>query len=210
MKRTPDESTVPQSLDLSIVSAARAGDAHAIEAVVIQCYPSIRRFLRYLADDSNIADDLTQDVMLSAAVHLPTLSSDTLLMPWLYQMARNALHSYGRRQRRRLIVSLDEWMERASGKHDVAKPVSAVDEIEDDIVVRQLLNGLSSIDREVMYLRHAAGFTAAEIASVVGISHAATRQRIHRAVSALRGDDLTMPVDSQMPAARRLAVDDTP
>lgn len=189
---------VAQLLADGVIAAARAGDTRAIEAVITQCYAPVRRFLLYLADEPNVADDLCQDVMLRAAQHLSELSNDASLMPWLYQMARNALHSQGRRRRLLPIDSLEQWMNRTTANRDIVESVSALKQIEDDACVQQLLARLQPLDRELIYLRHIAGFTAVEIAVVLGISHATARQRIHRAVVTMRQQSQVMPSSTEV------------
>ena len=186
MERIRSESAAAKPLVDCIIVAARSGDPVAIDTVIFHTYPLVQRFLRYLADELSVADDLTQEVMLNAARHLPELANHASLMPWLYQMARNAWRSYGRRQRGRMTASLEQWMEHSSGHRNFAEPVSGIEQVEDGIVVQQLLSGLSDEQRELIYLRHIVGFTAAEIGVVLGISHAATRQRIHRVETAIR------------------------
>jgi RNA polymerase sigma-70 factor (ECF subfamily) len=205
MERTPTDLATAQLLADGAIAAARTGNPGAVETVVNHTYPLVQRFLRFLADDPSIADDLTQDVMFSAVRHLPDLSNDASLMPWLYQMARNALNSHGRRRMLRPTDSLEQWMDRASSNRDIIEPVSAITEIEDDACVQQLLAPLQPADRELIYLRHVAGLTAAEIAGVLGISHATARQRIHRAVKIMRQQSQVMPSNTMVPNAQREA-----
>lgn len=190
-----------------VIAAARTGDARAIEAVITECYSPVRRFLLYLTDEPDMVDDLTQDVMLSAARHLSTLSNDVSLMPWLYQMARNALHSHGRRRRLRPMDSLEQWMARAASNRDIVEPVSAIEQAEDDVCVQQLLDSVSPADRELMYLRHVAGFTATEIGMILGISHVTARQRIHRVVATIRQQYVVMPSSIDVSYVQREVVD---
>lgn len=205
MTREPTETVITQLLSDGVIAAARAGDAVAIEAVITQSYPLIQRFLRYLSGDPIVADDLTQDVMLNAARHLAELATNAALRPWLYQIARNAWLSHVRRQRGRQTASFEQWMEHPSSHRGIVEPVSAIEEAEDAIVVQQLLSGLSGEQRELIYLRYIAGFTAAEIGVVLNTSHATARQRIHRAVIIMRQQSQVLPSHTEVPNVRREA-----
>jgi RNA polymerase sigma-70 factor (ECF subfamily) len=209
MERIRSESAAEIPLVDCIIVAARSGDPVAIDTVIIHTYPLVQRFLRYLADELSVADDLTQEVMLNAARHLPALENHASLMPWLYQMARNAWRSYGRRHSGRMTASLEQWMKHTSVHRDFAEQVSAIEQVEDAIVVQQLLSGLSDEQRELIYLRHIVGFTAAEIGVVLGISHAAARQRIHRAETAIRQHDRDMRVHTVVLSDHRETANDT-
>jgi RNA polymerase sigma-70 factor (ECF subfamily) len=76
--------------------------AHTIPelgAVVAQFRWSLRGFIRKRVQNDVVADDLTQDVWVRIARKLGELREVEKLESWIYQIARNVLTDFYRRQR---------------------------------------------------------------------------------------------------------------
>jgi RNA polymerase sigma-70 factor (ECF subfamily) len=68
------------------------------EAIWERFHTPLTRFVRQRVSDSATADDLLQDVYVKIHIHLDTLRDDRRLQSWIYQIARNTLHDYYRKQ----------------------------------------------------------------------------------------------------------------
>lgn len=101
---------------------------------------------------------------------------------WLFGIARNAALDELRRRQRVAVPVAD------AGRHaDVL--AGAADDGEGDArteAVRAAIAGLHPRDRELIALKFFAGLSTAEIAGTLGITEANARQRMHRALRALR------------------------
>jgi RNA polymerase sigma factor (sigma-70 family) len=67
---------------------------------------------------------------------------------------------------------------------DAAEP--AIGPADDAVVLRSLIDGLTSAQRDAIQLRFAAGLTAREIGGVLGISEAAAQKQVERGLLALK------------------------
>ncbi len=127
----------------------------------------IYNFLLALLRDTDVALDCAQDTFLRAYEHLrcgrPVTSS------WLYTVARNRAMDEFRKQRR---MSNDP-------KSLEQVPVPGPGEL--SMAVQQVLERLSPMDREVLYLFDVAGFKTDEIGDMLGVRGSAIRQRLSRA-----------------------------
>ncbi len=127
----------------------------------------IYNFLLAMLRDAEVALDCAQDTFLRAYENLqkgrPVTSS------WLYTVARNRAMDEFRKQRR--IEPESEILERV--------PVPGPNEM--SMVVQQVLEKLSPMDREVLYLFDVAGFKTEEIGAMLGVRGSAIRQRLSRA-----------------------------
>lgn len=127
----------------------------------------IYNFLLALLRDADVALDCAQDTFLRAYEHLrrgrPVTSS------WLYTVARNRAMDEFRKQRR--MTNDPESLERIS--------VPGPNEL--SMAVQQVLERLSPMDREVLYLFDVAGFKTDEIGTMLGVRGSAIRQRLSRA-----------------------------
>lgn len=104
--------------------------------------------------------------------------------PWLFGVARRCLANAGRsaaRARRLGLRLADGFVDQA-----VPDPAALYDERSDRYLVRAALDRLSGEDRELITLIAWEGLTPAQAATVLDLSAATTRVRLHRARARLR------------------------
>ena len=100
---------------------------------------------------------------------------------WLFGIARNAALDELRSRGRQAELAADEL---AAG---AAEPVEeTVERSERRLALEAALAGLDAADRELIALKHFAGLTNAELASVLGVSESNAGTMLHRAVQKLR------------------------
>lgn len=195
---SPPDSTPPPT-DEALVRGLRDGDPRALDTAYRHYSVRVYSFLRRLARDPHLADDLFQATWLRAAESARTLQPGTRLLPWLYTVARNLFLSDRRRAAHR------DHMAAVQGD-DGIPDTEARDALE-SLLERHSLQALEAAlltlplaHREVLLLVDAEGLSGEDAAAVLGISHAALRQRARRARNALRERLLTD--DAEQAAAR--------
>ncbi len=122
------------------------------------------------------AEDALQATFLAAWASLPRLADATRFVPWLFKIARNKARDQGRRDRLRLVRSLDE--------EDLVAPAGG-DPIEVELL-KELMLSLRPETRSIVFLRGVEGWTAEEVAASQGVSTATVRRRYARALDDLR------------------------
>lgn len=179
------------------MTRARGGDRAAMEAVLGSVAPSIRRFALRMCRNEADADDVLQDALLSIAQHLDGYEGRSSLASWAFAIARSACS----RKRR------GKKNEPTEGEHELVGHASDAPAPDEHAASRQLgelvtrsLDELSDEHREVLLLRDVEGLTAAEAATVLGISVDALKSRLHRARAALR-ESLRPLLDENVPTA---------
>jgi RNA polymerase sigma-70 factor, ECF subfamily len=121
------------------------------------------------------ATDLTQEVFLRVARSAVPETTTDGERAWVFRIARNlALNHRRDTGRRPETVTLT----------DAARPAPQ----ETSAAMKQALERLSPLDRDVFLLREVAGLSYEEIAGSCEISHAAVRARLHRARQQLRNE----------------------
>jgi len=159
-----------------IVGHARQGDRLAFAELH-------RRFARMVHGillarvPSGVADDLVQDVFVSALEGLDQLRDDAAFGGWLVQIARHRAADWLRA--RKLEVELpaelaDDVHAGACGAHAEALQVLAV------------LRGLPEAYRETLAMRLVEGMTGPEIAEKTGLAPGSVRVNLHRGMQLLR------------------------
>jgi RNA polymerase sigma-70 factor (ECF subfamily) len=133
---------------------------------------SVFRYLCRIVGQAD-ASDLTQEVFLRVSrASVPDVSADRQ-RAWVFRIARNlALNHRRDASRRPATVELT----------DTPRPASQ----EATAVMREAIERLAPLDRDVFLLREVAGLSYDEIAVSCDISLEAVRARLHRARQMLR------------------------
>ncbi len=164
--------------DHDLVLALGRADRAAFLELYRRYHSRIWRFLVRLTGSPRAAEDLFQETWVAAARHACRLREDTVLLPWLYTIARNKYRNLLRFQ----------WLERGRGEGFRRLP-SAASVLPDEATDARLraeraarvFASLPDAHREVLLLCLGEGLTAAEAGSVLGIREAAVRKRLSRA-----------------------------
>ena len=154
----------------------------------------IYRYVLGILRDPPVAEDLTQETLLRAHRKLTTLDDPDKLVPWLYRIATNVCHDRFRQaSRHRETVSLDTDAEDLSEDSPVRilnDPAPRLDKVmeqtEMSACVQEYLAGLPDSHRAVILLHDSEGLTNPEIATMLGVSLATVKIRLHRARGKLR------------------------
>jgi len=182
-------SPVAERTEADLLEAARAGSGEALEALLERHEARLYRFARRLCRHREDAEDVLQESLLAAARGLPGFRGASSISTWLYTIAR----SFCIKKRRRSVfapveVSLEtEASLAARGLADPARPPDEV--LEASRLEAALERAIAALDRpyrEVLLLRDVEGLSAAEVASVTGLSVPAVKTRLHRARGRLR------------------------
>ncbi|WP_067660056.1 RNA polymerase sigma factor [Nocardia harenae] len=165
----PDEAT--------LVGRARDGDVRAYEELVLRYQARMFRLaVRVLADRAD-AEDVVQEVFLTAWRRLDQLADETAFVGWLYRMTTNRCLNVIRARRPR--VELDP--ETAESPRTDTRPEHAAQVNGQLGAVHAALATLTPEQRACWLLREVDGLSYEEIADAVGAGPAAVRGRIARA-----------------------------
>ncbi len=134
------------------------------------------------------SEEAVQEAALKAYLHLDQLQEAARFRAWLLQIVLNEARMYRRRMRRDLYDSLDETDADAEGNKISRQfadwrefPDEALEREELRCAVRQAVEDLPQIYREVYILADVQQISAACIAEVLGISVGLVKVRLHRA-----------------------------
>ena len=158
-----------------LVASARRGDASAFALLLEPLWEPAYKLAYSMLRERAGAEDAVQEAAAKAwraAVRLREDSDD--LRPWFLTIVANQCRSM-RRSRWARVLRLARPPERAA----------AAAGIDDRIDLERALARLSSEHREALFLRYYLDLPVEDVARVAGISIAAAKSRLHRALSAL-------------------------
>lgn len=126
-------------------------------------------------------DDVLQDVFIRVQRGLPALRDDALLVPWLYQVARSAVHESARQRARHPLAGI-ESDELAGGEPEssVASETGLV------AFAAAAVGRLPSPYKEALTLTELQGMTQLAASQLLGISASGMKSRVQRGREKLR------------------------
>lgn len=171
--------------DHQVIKKVRTGDVEAFEVLVDRYHGPLTRHLTYQVGDPELGADLAQDTFVEAFRSLDRFIGHRPFAAWLYGIAHNRLLMHWRHQRVRRLISLDWLTEFAATPFPLRqKDISMLYEEQD--VLSTVFAELSPPLRDALLLHSLDGFTAPEIAGILGISRSAAERRISRAKEQFR------------------------
>lgn len=166
-----------------LISAARAGDRDAAEALVERTYNMIYAALyRMCAGDADLASDLTQDTYRKAWEALKGFDGRSKLSTWLYRIAYTTFLNHVRRPNR--TTELEE-----TGASAVSDPRPTADETlsrsEESSILREAVLALPEDLRLTVTAHFWGEVPIPEIARMERVTAVAIRKRLKKAFSLL-------------------------
>jgi len=182
--------------DEELARRVLAGDTGAFETLMSRHQKQVYRLACRLTRNQADAEEVLQDTFMRAYRRLGGFRQDAKFSTWLYRIATNAARMLHRGRARHPTEPLDEYLPRfdGQGRHardvDHARAADAEELLDRGRLARHAkgaLERLPELYRIPFVLRDLEEMPTAEVASVLGITDEAVRQRVHRARLMLRG-----------------------
>ena len=157
--------------------AARAGDRGAAAEFIAMTYPQVQRFLGHLCEPGEV-EDLTQETYLRAMRGLRRFAARCPARAWLLAIARRVAADQVRTARRSpRTISL----EGRDAAVEATVRRRADGGVEETVLLRDLLDGLSTERREAFVATQVLGLSYEEAAQVCDCPVGTIRSRVARA-----------------------------
>ncbi len=180
--------------DRELLERLRAGHDRAFDELVGLAAGRMLAVARRMLGREEEAEDAVQEAFLSAFKSLDRFDGRSRLTTWLHRITVNACLMRLRAQRRRPERPLSGLLPRFREDGHQDKPTrpwkplesAGIESAEVRDLVCQKVEGLPEQYRLVLLLRDIAELDTEETASVLGVTTAAVKTRLHRARQALR------------------------
>lgn len=164
------------------VARARSGDDAAFRELVRRVYDRIHRWSISFVRDTDLADEVTQQVLIRLHRHLDTYDGSSAFRSWLYGITRNTAFT---------VLGSDNSGDEVALRDDHAQAdaPSPIDRMEDRRVAELagvFFDELSPRQREVFDLVDLQGHSPSDAAEMCGLSPSTARVHLHRARRRLR------------------------
>ncbi|MBN1359129.1 MAG: sigma-70 family RNA polymerase sigma factor [Sedimentisphaerales bacterium] len=153
-------------------------DRQALAELIERYERPLRYFIRQLAGDADLAEEMFQDTWLTVIRRIHTLADPEKFAVWLYRITRNRV--YAEFRRRKQTVEISETLEADDD------PQSEALCFDDAAKLHRCLGELKPLHKEVLLLRFLEEMSYDQIAQVLDCHLGTVRSRLHHAKRALR------------------------
>ena len=170
-----------ENTDRELIESWKAGDSRAATELVGRHADALARFAVSAGERSEI-EELVQDTFVRAFASIDSFRGESSLRTWLFTIERRLMLDR-RRSERRQKATVPVQPSDAITEFDALDSLLAE---EAESRVRQAVNSLSAMQREVFSLRVEQGMSYREIAEIVGSTEGAARVHYHNAMRAVK------------------------
>src|SRR3954451_7142587 len=172
--------------DTELVAAVRRGDDRAFEELYARYHRRISSYIFGMGKDHARAEDLTQEVFMSALRRMRDTDRPIAFKPWVYAIAKNACIDQFRCSKRAEEVSYDAEEGMAPADYgrltsSDATPDVAMERRQDLDHLRGALGGLSEGHHQILVMREFEGLSYREIGDRMGMSRPSVESTLFRA-----------------------------
>ena len=164
-----------------LVQASLDGDTTAFAALMLRYGEAVVALIRRRVPNAVDAEDILQETLLSAWLHLATLSNAARVKPWLLQIARNSCRDYYRSPLRRDVPVHNEPLEHLVNRYGRAEGPELA-----EVELRDAFNRLPSPMRLTAQLFYLEDLPISQIAEQLRCPTGTVKSRLHSARNHLR------------------------
>src|SRR4051812_20369941 len=172
--------------DSELVRRLRRGDERAFEGLYHRYHRRITAYIFGMVHDHGRAEDVSQDVFVSALRRIRETDRPIAFKPWIYEIAKNACIDQFRRSKRAEEISYDA--EEGMGAADYGRLVSADAMPEAQLEsktnldhLRGAFGGLSETHHQILVMRELEGLSYREIGERLDMSRPSVESTLFRA-----------------------------
>jgi len=156
------------------------------EELAMPLFDSLYNFARWLAHDSNDAEDLVQETYLKALRSFASFQSGTNFRAWMFRILRNNFLSSCSQLERRMTVAMDSEEDGPELAVDRETPETILMNRSNSQLVQRAIEDLPAHYRETLLLCEVETMSYQEIAEILLIPIGTVMSRLARARKAVR------------------------
>jgi RNA polymerase sigma-70 factor, ECF subfamily len=174
----------PPTADLELAERCGRGDQDAFEQLYRAHAGRLYNLIVRMVSSTETAEDLLQDVFLTAYRKVGSFRGDSSLGTWLYRMAVNHCLDYLRGRQSKMAKTTDSLEDEGMAEPAASAPLvaSTISRLDLERAISQLPDGC----RTAFVLHDVEGFEHNEIARLLGISEGTSKSQVHKARMKLR------------------------
>lgn len=156
------------------------------EELAMPLFDSLYNFARWLAHNSNDAEDLVQETYLKALRGFASFQSGTNFRAWIFRILRNTFLSSCSRVERRMTVAIDSENDGPELAVETETPETTLMNHADSQLMQRAIDDLPVHYREALLLCEVEEMSYQEIAEILSIPIGTVMSRLARARKSVR------------------------
>lgn len=146
----------------------------------------LRAFISRRVSNSSKAEDILQDVFIKIHSNIHLLKEDSKIRSWVYQITRNTIIDYYRKQKIKIDDIDTITLENKDTVHSIDDMIEAGPFQEVAAGLRGMIDELPDKYSQALYLVEFEGLSQVELAKKLGISISGAKSRVQRGRQLLR------------------------
>ena len=170
-------------MENSLILRVQQGDDKAFDNLIEQHRQIMFHYAYLVVHDVAIAEDVTQEAVLSIYKHFATFDTNHAFRPWAISITRNIARNHNRawgRYKHMIVRFLN------SREHNSAHPEQLTQKQQEAQHVYEAVCQLTQDFQDVIYCRYFMGLSVEESALALEITTGTVKSRSHRALKQLR------------------------
>lgn len=181
--------------DARLVRAFQSGDRSAFDLIVLRHRNRVFNLCHWFLGDDQEANDAAQITFIKVFQSLNRFRLESAFSTWLYRIAlntcKNRIKSTAHKQKTSAVSLYNPGQEPGkAGAMDLedegASPLTQLEEVERQRIIRQAIDSLQVEHKEVVTLRDIQGLSYEEVAEVTGVQLGTVKSRLSRARQELK------------------------
>jgi len=155
----------------NLIARAKEGDRYAFEILINNNFSTLKGYVLKLTCNKDLTEDIVQDTLLSAVVHIHSFTPKAKFSTWLIKIATNKYMDHLRKNK-----ETDILLDVVPSSYSVEDEVIKKEELK---AVLEILKTMPSDKRTVFILKHYYGYSYEEISELVNCPIGTVRSRLH-------------------------------
>ena len=152
------------------------------EDIYVDYFDIVYKYLYWLTKNKDLAEELTQDTFFKAIMKINTFKNESKLSTWLCQIAKNLWYDELKKSKKITYLNYD------TNFYEDIENLVIINEEKNEL--REKINNLDSITRDVMYLRIYGELSFSEIGIIKGRNENWARVTFYRGKNKLKENNL--------------------
>ncbi|MBU3097973.1 MULTISPECIES: RNA polymerase sigma factor SigY [Clostridium] len=161
--------------NINLIEKAKSGNISALNTLLSANYPILQGYVIKMTGNIDIAQDIVQETMLKAVIHIKKFIPNAKFSTWLITIATNLYRDLLRKTKNLELIS--ETIE----TNEISPERSVIFNIEYN-AVKEILLKLPYEKRAVFILKHYYGYKYEEIAVILKCPIGTVRSRLHNCI----------------------------
>jgi RNA polymerase sigma-70 factor, ECF subfamily len=168
--------------DSLMVKRFKNKDRSAFDEIFEKYYKPIYYFIYKMANNSEAAEDITQDTFVKVYKNLEKVEDNIKLSPWIYKIAYNTFIDYTRKNKISYeLIDNVNYEDQLLDNNIADNPEASYINIDLRNKINKTMQKLNSRYKSVLVLREYNNLSYKEVALILDLTETAVKSLIHRA-----------------------------